>query len=124
MVDDALADILRRKTEAERLAIAFDLFRIARQPLRAQLESDHPDWTAKQISGEVARQISQGVVPPGCDLAGWLSLHAADYDGGPWTADECFFVAAQAGKTIGWDEMGEYDRYPAATPGTATTSLP
>jgi hypothetical protein len=112
MVDDATVEVLRRMTPGERLAIANDLCRMARRSLWAQAENDHPDWTAEQISREVARQISLGVEPPGCDLADWLRLHADDYDDGPWTADECLLIAARAGRAIGWDEMDEYDRYP------------
>jgi hypothetical protein len=112
MVDDATAEVLRRMTPGQRLAIMDDLFQMARRSLRAQAENDHPDWTAEQVSREVARQISPGVVPPGCDLAGWFRLHAAEYDDGPWTADECLILAARAGRAIGWDEMDEYDCYP------------
>ena len=87
MIDNAMANFLRRLTPVERLAIANDLFLMARRALRAQAENDHPHWAAEQVSGEVPRQISQGVVPHGCDLADWLNLHASEYGAGQWTAD-------------------------------------
>jgi hypothetical protein len=105
MVDDVTVEVLRQMTPEQRLGIAFDLFRMAQWALQVQAENDHPDWTAEQVSREVARQVSLGVVPPGCELADWLRLHAAEYDDGPWTADECLILAARAGRAIGWDEM-------------------
>ncbi|HKB03866.1 MAG TPA: hypothetical protein VKD90_16705 [Gemmataceae bacterium] len=62
IVDDAMADILRRKTEAERLKIADGLWNLARRIVRAQLSADHPDWTAEQIKRETARRMSHGAV--------------------------------------------------------------
>lgn len=62
MVDDAMAEILRRKTEGERLKIADGLWRMARQIVRAQLTADHPDWTTEQIRRETARRMSHGAV--------------------------------------------------------------
>ncbi|MET0516626.1 MAG: hypothetical protein ABW047_15015, partial [Nitrospiraceae bacterium] len=51
-----MAEILRRKTPAERLAIGFGLWRSARKLLRGQLASLHPEWdrsgwTAKWLGG-------------------------------------------------------------------------
>jgi hypothetical protein len=62
MVDDAMAAILRRKTEAERLAIAFGMWDFAQQMIRANLAAEHPDWTAEQIQRETARRMSPGAV--------------------------------------------------------------
>lgn len=62
MVDDAMAAVLRRKTPAERLAIAFGLWRSARTLLRGQLASLHPDWSTAQLDREVARRLSHGAV--------------------------------------------------------------
>jgi hypothetical protein len=60
VVDDAIAEILRRKTPAERLAIAFDCNRTVRQRLDAHLRSVHPDWSDAQIAAEIARRILRG----------------------------------------------------------------
>lgn len=34
-----------------------------------------------------------------------------DYDDGPWTREERLALAWEAGKSIGWEEMNEYDDY-------------
>ena len=35
-----------------------------------------------------------------------------EYDDSPWTREELEALAWQAGKGIGWEDMGEYDRLP------------
>jgi hypothetical protein len=62
MVDDAMADILRRKTEAERLTIAFGIWDFARGMIGANLRREHPNWTAEQLQRETARRMSHGAV--------------------------------------------------------------
>lgn len=61
-VDDVMAEILRRKTPLERIEIGFKLWTSARKMLTAHLKSSHPDWDDKQISKEVAKRLSHGVV--------------------------------------------------------------
>lgn len=39
-------------------------------------------------------------------------LLEAQYDDGPWTAEERDALAAEAGQHAGWDEMSAYDNYP------------
>ena len=62
VLDDAMAEVLRRKTPAERLAIGFGLWRSARTLLRGQLASLHPEWDVAQVDREVARRLSHGAV--------------------------------------------------------------
>lgn len=62
VLDDAMAEVLRRKTPAERLAIGFGLWRSARKMLRGQLASLHPEWDAQRLEREVARRLSHGAV--------------------------------------------------------------
>lgn len=62
VVDEAMAEVLRRKSPAERLAIGFGLWRSARKMLRGQLASLHPEWPAERIEREVARRLSHGAV--------------------------------------------------------------
>jgi hypothetical protein len=62
VVDDVMAEILRRKTPAERIQIGFNLWTSARKMLTAHLQSTHPDWDKKQISQEVAKRLSHGIV--------------------------------------------------------------
>lgn len=60
MVDDAMADILRRKTEQERMRIAAGMWRSARVMLRGAICTEHPDWDEAQVNCEIARRISGG----------------------------------------------------------------
>lgn len=62
VLDDTMAEVLRRKTPAERLAIGFGLWRSARTLLRGQLASLHPEWDAAHLDREVARRLSHGAV--------------------------------------------------------------
>lgn len=62
VIDDAMAEVLRRKTPAERLAIGFGLWRSAQKLLRGQLASLHPEWDEQRLVHEVARRLSRGAV--------------------------------------------------------------
>jgi hypothetical protein len=62
VVDDVMAEILRKKTPAERIQIGFSLWSSARKMLTAHLKNTHPDWDEKQISREVAKRLSHGIV--------------------------------------------------------------
>ena len=62
VVDDAMAEILRRKTPAERIQIGFNLWVSARDMLRAHLKRTHPDWSAERLEKEVAKRLSHGTV--------------------------------------------------------------
>lgn len=62
VLDDTMAEVLRRKTPAERLAIGFGLWRSARKLLRGQLASLHPEWDATRLDREVARRLSHGAL--------------------------------------------------------------
>jgi len=35
-----------------------------------------------------------------------------EYDDSPWTDEEMELLAWEAGKTAGWEDMDDYDRYP------------
>lgn len=62
VMDDAMAEALRRKTPAERIAIGFGLWRSAQKLLRAQLASLHPEWNAQRLEREIAKRLSYGAV--------------------------------------------------------------
>jgi hypothetical protein len=62
VMDDVMAEILRKKTPAERIQIGFKLATSARKMLTAHLKSTHPEWDDKQISQEVAKRLSHGTV--------------------------------------------------------------
>ena len=60
VVDDAIADILRRKTPAERLAMMFSANRTMRRMLEASIAGEHPEWSRDQVLADVARRMSGG----------------------------------------------------------------
>jgi hypothetical protein len=60
LMDDAMADVLRAKSPAERLAIANGMWRSARRMIEAILRAERPDWGDDQIRREVARRMSHG----------------------------------------------------------------
>lgn len=61
-VDETMAEIYRKKTPAQRLQIAFGLWRSARTLMFHLLRSSHPEWDEKRLQREVARRISHGTV--------------------------------------------------------------
>lgn len=62
VMDDAMADVLREKSEVERLQIAARMWQSARVILRGAICTERPDWDNQQISREIARRISHGTV--------------------------------------------------------------
>jgi hypothetical protein len=62
VVDDAMAEILRRKTPAERIRIGFMLWTSARNMLRTHLKRTHPEWSAEIVEKEVIKRLSHGTV--------------------------------------------------------------
>jgi hypothetical protein len=59
-----MADILRQKSEADRLRIAARMYQSARAILRGSIRHDHPDWDQDQVNREIAHRISHGLVKP------------------------------------------------------------
>ena len=62
VMDDTLAEVLRRKTPAERIKIGFGLWTSARDMLLAYLKKTHPEWSIEMVEKEVARRLSHGIV--------------------------------------------------------------
>ena len=60
LMDDTMADVLRAKSPAERLAIANGMWRSARRMIEAILHAERPDWSDDRIRREVARRMSHG----------------------------------------------------------------
>jgi hypothetical protein len=60
VVDDMVADILRRKTPGERIQIACDLWVSIHRMLTTHLRETHPEWNSKEVEQEVARRLSHG----------------------------------------------------------------
>jgi hypothetical protein len=62
VVDERVAEILREKTPAERIAITDGLWRCAGDMIHAITAREHPDWSPEQVQREVARRMSHGAV--------------------------------------------------------------
>jgi acyl dehydratase len=62
VLDADVAEVLRSKTPAERLAIAHGMWRSARGMLLNILRAEHPDWDQAQVEREAARRLSHGTV--------------------------------------------------------------
>lgn len=57
VIDRDIADILARKTERERLEIAFDMWRSAREMLIEIVRAEHPAWPQREIEVEAGRRL-------------------------------------------------------------------
>lgn len=62
VVDDVMAEVLRRKTPAERIQIGFHLWKSVRNMLMVHLKKTHPEWDVEKLKQEVARRLSHGAV--------------------------------------------------------------
>ncbi len=62
VVDDIVAEILRRKTPAERIRITCDLWVSVHRMLTTHLRKTHPEWNFKKIEQEVARRLSHDAI--------------------------------------------------------------
>ena len=60
LLDDAMVEVLRRKTPAERAAMVFDANRTMRLRLEGHLRSHHPDWDTPTIMREIAGRMCRG----------------------------------------------------------------
>ena len=62
ILDDRMAALLRTKTPAERLAMAFGMRSFARQMIRQFTVREHPEWSEAEVARHVARRLSHGAV--------------------------------------------------------------
>ena len=62
VLDDAMAEVLRAKTGAQRLAIAGGMYSSARRMVVGYLKAQHPHWSEAQISAAAARRLSHGAI--------------------------------------------------------------
>ena len=60
IVDREMAEVLRGKTERERLEISWGMWRSARRILRGLIASEHRDWSDSRIETEVSRRLANG----------------------------------------------------------------
>jgi hypothetical protein len=57
-----MAEVLRRKTPAERISIADNLWESAYNMLLSHIGKTHPEWDSGRLKKEVARRLSHGAV--------------------------------------------------------------
>ena len=57
VLDDAIADILRDKTPAERVEMISAAHRTARQLLAGGIRHQHPNWTDEEVTAEVSKRL-------------------------------------------------------------------
>ncbi len=62
VVDEVIAEILRRKTPAERIRIGFTLWTSVRNMLRTHVKRTHPEWSTEEVEREVKKRLSHGTV--------------------------------------------------------------
>lgn len=62
VLDERMVAILRGKTPAERLEMAFALWRFARDLIRRTAAREHPEWTEAELDRHVAQRMSHGAV--------------------------------------------------------------
>ncbi len=62
IIDDLMAEILRKKTPQQRLTIAFSIWISAKKCITNYLRSEHPDWDDSRIQKEVAKRLSHGII--------------------------------------------------------------
>ena len=62
VIDDAMAQVLRLKTGAERLRIASGMYAFARKALLAHIRTQHPQWTEGEVRRETSRRLSHGAI--------------------------------------------------------------
>ena len=58
--DDEMVTLFRAKTGAERLRMAFGMWRTAKLIVTAGVRDQHPEWTDAEVEREVARRMSHG----------------------------------------------------------------
>ena len=56
-MDERMVDALRGMTERQRLEIAWDMWRSARDMIENLLRAEHPDWTDRQLAIEIGRRL-------------------------------------------------------------------
>ena len=62
VVDDAIADILRRKRPEDRLRIGFELWVSAHNMLMTHIRHSRPEFDEKAVEREVARRFLSGTL--------------------------------------------------------------
>ena len=62
IIDNEMAEVLRRKTAAQRIGIGFGLWTSCRNMLLSHLRVSNPEWDEERLKREVAMRMSSGAV--------------------------------------------------------------
>ena len=62
IISDQMTDVLRRKTDDQRLRSVDAFWISARAILKAAIRTEHPEWDLAQVHLEIARRISNGAI--------------------------------------------------------------
>jgi hypothetical protein len=60
VIDDDLAEVLRKKSPAEKIQMIGDANRTARLLAAAGVRFQHPDWNDAQVHAEILRRVCGG----------------------------------------------------------------
>lgn len=60
IIDREMARVLAEKTEAERLQIAWGMWRSARRMITGMLSAEFPELSDRELEREVAKRLSHG----------------------------------------------------------------
>jgi hypothetical protein len=60
LLDPEVVAMLKAKSPAEKLGMAFEMQKLARGVLFSRIRSQHPDWTGSEIDAAVAQRMSRG----------------------------------------------------------------
>ena len=58
VMDDMAAEVMRKKTGAQRLQIVDDLFVTTQMLIETNVRDRHPEWSARQVSEAIAKRIA------------------------------------------------------------------
>jgi hypothetical protein len=62
VMDDRVAEIMRRMTPAQKIAMIDELWKFSRSLAEAGARLLHPDWSDEQIRRETIRRMSRGAL--------------------------------------------------------------
>ena len=57
LMDPMMVEIMRNKTPAQRLAIAFRMWDSARLIVKGGIKYQYPDWSDKEVEQEISRRM-------------------------------------------------------------------
>lgn len=60
VIDDRVAEILKKKTGQERLKMVWDSWTYFNKRLEAHLKNAHPEWTQEEIRKEIVKRVLHG----------------------------------------------------------------